>query len=165
MKKIQEYSLLLFIEIALVAMGSIVSILYPDATIWTLFIILILSLLVIYFLLQFKNIKTRNNKIMQKLYSHIDWTIKEKNIQHFEQEIRNLYPHLIKRELKTPLIDPIRIGHPVYDKTWHEFHLTFLKVLRRQIRNNKFDSNQWNTDVDKENAKRRHFVERYTTPK
>lgn len=190
MKTIQEYSLLLFIEIALVAIGHIVSQLYPDASILIWSIVLILSLLVIIWLLQLKSIKTKRNKIIvgififititgfgvltilpkksiscldnEKLH-HINWTIEEKNIQHFEQELRNLYSQLVKCDLKVPLIDPVNTGHPIYDNTWYGFHLTFLKVLRRQMRNNKFNFNQWNTDVNRENTKRKAFVEQHIT--
>ena len=90
--------------------------------------------------------------------NHIDRAIEAKNTQHFEQEIRNLYPQLIKCGLKVPLIDPVRIGRPAYDNTWHGFHLTSLKLLRREIRNNKFNVEQWNIGIYRKNAKRRNFA-------
>ena len=106
---------------------------------------------------QKKHISCLDNEELRR----IDWAIEEKNAQHFEQEIRNLYPYLIKCGLKAPLIDPVRIGHSMYDNTWYGFHLAFLKVLRRQIRNGEFEADQWNTDVDRENAKRRNAAERH----
>ena len=160
MKKILEYIDRFALEVALVAVGSIVSIVYLNASIWVWLVVLLFALLVIW-LSRLKSIKTRNNKMMidNETLRCIDSAIEEKNTQHFEQEIRSLYPQLIKYELKVPLIDPIRIGLHVYDNTWYEFHLTFLKVLRRQIKNNKFNLNQWNIDVDRENTKRRTAAE------
>lgn len=165
MKKVREYIYLFALEVALVATGSIVSILilYLGASIWMWLVVLVLALLVIW-LPRLKSIKTRNNKTIpsNETLHHIDWAIEEKNAQHFEQEIRNLYPQLIKCKLKVPLIDPVRIGLPVYDNTWYEFHLTFLKALRRQIRNSQFNSDQWNADINRENAKRKNVAEQYT---
>ena len=85
----------------------------------------------------------------------IDWAIEETNLQHFEQELKALYPKLGKFGVAVPLIEPVCIGDKDYDRTWHEFHLAFLKVLRRQIRNEQFDFAQWNPDVIRENNKRR----------
>lgn len=192
MEKIREYVFRFALQIALVAEGYIVSMLYPDASIRVWLVVLVLALLVIW-LSRPKGIKIRDDEIIvgavlvivigifvygvlklspEKHISclgneelrRIDWAIEEKNTQHFEQEIRNLYPYLIKCGLKTPLIDPVRVGYPMYDNTWYGFHLTFLKVLRRQIRNDEFDAGQWNTDVDRENAKRRNVAEQHIGP-
>ena len=89
----------------------------------------------------------------------VEWAIEETNSQHFEQEIRELYAKIEKYGLKMPMLDPVAIGHPEYDGTWYGYHLTFLKVLRRWIRNDEFDVTQWNSDVERENSKRRTFVE------
>ena len=94
-----------------------------------------------------------------KELDRIDWAIGEKNVQHFEQELRGLYPSLGECGLTTPLIDPVKSTHYVYNDTWYEFHLTFLKTLRRQIRNNAFDLDQWNIDVHRENDKRKRALE------
>ena len=85
----------------------------------------------------------------------IDWAIEETNPQHFEQELKALYPKLGKFGVAVPLIEPVCIGDKEYDRTWYEFHLTFMKELRRQIRNERFDFAQWNSDVIRENNKRR----------
>ncbi len=84
----------------------------------------------------------------------IDWAVEEDNVQHFEQELRRLYPLLEKYGLQTPLIDPVSIGQHEYDSTWQGFHLAFLKVLRREVRNGTFNLEQWNADVGRENDKR-----------
>ena len=90
--------------------------------------------------------------------SQIEWAIEETNTQHFEQELRKLYPLLGKCGLLVPMIDPVRIGHQEYDTTWYGFHLTALKVLRRWIRNNEVDVNQWNADFDRENTKEKWWL-------
>ena len=84
----------------------------------------------------------------------IGWAIEETDKQQFEQELRVLYSRIEKYGLKMPLIDPVSIGDQNYDSTWQWFHLSFLKVLRRWVRNNEFVFDQWNTDVDRENAER-----------
>lgn len=89
----------------------------------------------------------------------IDWAVQESNIQHFEQELRALYPRLQKYGLNMPMIDPVSIGNHEYDSTWKGFHLTFLKVLLRWIRYNHVNVRQWNLDVDRENSKRKSFAE------
>ena len=88
----------------------------------------------------------------------IDWAVEEDNSQHFEQELRRLYPILEKYGLQTPLIDPASVGKREYDSTWQGFHLAFLKVLRRNVRSGTFNLEQWNSDVERENAKRLAFV-------
>ena len=94
----------------------------------------------------------------------INWAIDETNIQHFVQELRSLYPLLEKYEMRMPAIDPVRIGGKQYDNTWYEFHLTFLKALRRSVRNKTFDLTQWNNDVVRENEKRNTHVWRQAAP-
>ena len=91
----------------------------------------------------------------------IDWAVNEQNVEHFEQELRRLYPSLERCGLKVPLVDPVSISHRIYDNTWYEFHLTFLKALRRSVRNDEFDLYQWNADVDRENAKRKRVVQEH----
>lgn len=88
-----------------------------------------------------------------------DWAIEEENTQHFEQELRKLYLQLEKCGLQAPLIDPVSIGESQYDSTWYGFHLTFLKALRRQVRNGTFNLKQWNSDVERENDKRLSVIE------
>ena len=80
----------------------------------------------------------------------INWAMEENDIQHFEQEIRQLYPTLEECGLKVPMIDPVSIGEEQYDSTWFGFHEIFLKVLRRLIRNDDLDPDQWNRDVMRE---------------
>ena len=91
----------------------------------------------------------------------VEWAIEEKNPQHFVEELKALYPKIRCFGLEMPLVEPTRIGHPEYDRTWHGYHLTFLKVLRRWIRNDSFDVKQWNTDVKRENEKRERFVSKH----
>ena len=89
----------------------------------------------------------------------ISQAIGETNLQHFEQELRSLYPRLEKIGLETPLLEPVGTGNQEYDGTWHDFHLTFLKALRRQIRDERFDLEQWNSDVTRENEKRQNWLQ------
>ena len=89
---------------------------------------------------------------LSKYLQRINWAAEESNVQHFEQELRGLYPRLQQCGLEMPLIEPVRIGVPTYDDTWHGFHLTFLKVLRRWIRSEEFNLKQWNADVVRENV-------------
>ena len=95
----------------------------------------------------------------------IEWAIEETNPQHFAEELKALYPRIRRFGLEMPLIEPTGIGHPEYDGTWHGYHLTFLKVLRRWIRNDSFDVKRWNTDVTRENQKRERFVRKHTYAK
>ena len=89
---------------------------------------------------------------------YIDWALNETNVQHFERELRNLYARIEKFGMHVPLVDPVRLGDREYDDTWYGFHEHFLKFLRREIRNNRFDLDQWNQDVVRENGKRRQRV-------
>ena len=91
----------------------------------------------------------------------IEWAINEENHQHFVQDIKRLYPKIGRFDLQMPLIDPIRIGHHEYDSTWYEFHQTFLKALRRCIVNNEIDVDQWNSDVNRENSKRKDVADKH----
>ena len=91
----------------------------------------------------------------------VDWAIEERNPQHFEQEIRSLYPRLSRHGLRMPLVDPVSIGEQQYDCTWHDFHRTFLKALRRQMRDETFYIDHWNSDVDRESEKRQDHVDRH----
>ena len=84
--------------------------------------------------------------------------INEKNHQHFVQELKSLYPRLREYGLLTPSIEPVRTGKSVYDRTWYEYHLAFLKALRRQLRDGTFDLDQWNIDVQREDKKRKDFL-------
>ena len=92
---------------------------------------------------------------------HISFAIEENDAQHFERELRRLYPRLEECGLRAPLIDPVNIGQREYDSTWYGYHLTFLKVLRRWIRSDDVDINQWNTDVDRENEKRKKVADNH----
>ena len=92
----------------------------------------------------------------------ISQAIGETNLQHFEQELRSLYPRLEKIGLETPLLEPVGTGNQEYDGTWHDFHLTFLKALRKQIRDERFDLEQWNSDVTRENEKRQNWLQVHT---
>ena len=85
--------------------------------------------------------------------------IDEKNKQHFVQELKSLYPRLRQYGLLTPSIEPVRTGRSEYDRTWYGYHLTFLKALRRQVRDGTFDLDQWNVDVQREDKKRKDSLE------
>ena len=84
--------------------------------------------------------------------------INEKDQQHFVQELKSLYPRLREYGLLTPAIEPVRTGKSEYDGTWYGYHVTFLKALRRQVRDGTFDLDQWNIDVQRENRKRKDFL-------
>ena len=104
-------------------------------------------------------------RVLWNLYANrerVSQAIAEINVQHFEQELRSLYPRIQKFGLKTPLLEPVRTGRIEYDGTWFGFHLAFLKALRRQIRDEKFDLEQWNSDVARENEKRRNWLHAHT---
>ena len=90
--------------------------------------------------------------------AYIDDAINETDPQHFLQEIKRLYPNLTKCGMIMPMIQPVKIGEKHYDSTWYGFHHTFLKCLRRFVRNNEFKLDQWNSDVERENAKRQTVV-------
>ena len=96
---------------------------------------------------------------------HIDWAIGENDSQHFEQELRRLYPAIQRFGVSVPLLDPVRIGVKGYDNTWYGYHLAFLEVLRRWIRNGQFELDQWNFDVNRENEKRKTFIEQHAVRK
>ena len=84
----------------------------------------------------------------------INFAIQETEPQHFEEEVLSLYPRIEKYGMVVPLIHPIRTRDRSYNNTWHRFHLTCLKALRRQIRNRTFDLGKWNSDMMRENGKR-----------
>ena len=88
----------------------------------------------------------------------IGHAIDEEDPHHFVQEIRILYPKLEQYGMRMPMIEPVKIGKAEYDSTWHGYHITFLKCLRRYGRYKDFSLNQWNDDVDKEADKRRRHV-------
>ena len=95
----------------------------------------------------------------QASLDRITAAINEKNEQHFVQELKSLYPRLREYGLLTPSIEPVRIGKSAYDGTWYGYHVTFLKALRRQVRDGTFDLDQWNIDVQREDKKRKDFLE------
>ncbi len=94
----------------------------------------------------------------------IGHAIDEGNPQHFLQEIRTLYPKLEQFGMRMPMIEPVKIGKAEYDSTWHDYHITFLKCLRRYGRHEDFSLNQWNDDVDREADKRRRHVIEASSP-
>ncbi len=102
---------------------------------------------------------TIDDLFSQANLDHITDAINEKDQQHFVQELKSLYPRLGKYGLLTPAIEPVRTGKSEYDQTWYGYHVTFLKALRRQIRDGTFDLDQWNIDVQRENKKRKDFLE------
>lgn len=112
-------------------------------------------------ILPFSN-QTKSYWTLSDNLERMGWAVQENNPQHFEQELRDLYPRLAKYGLHVPLLDPVRIGEAEYDNTWHGYHLTFIKALRRQVRNDRFDLAQWNVDVERENAKRRNWMQTHT---
>lgn len=90
----------------------------------------------------------------------IEWAIGEEDRQHFEQELRRLYVELKRCGLETPMLNPVTVDHAEYNNTWRGFHLTFLKVLHRQLAYGDLDVDQWNADVERENAERVQGVAR-----
>ena len=128
-------------------------------TITVVILVMVLLFLLIWYWLDDSEHSTR--RCLQETLPKISWAVEEKNTQHFENELRILYPQLEKCGLKVPLVDPVKIKHHQYDSTWYGFHLTFLKVLRQWIRNDEININQWNADVDRENAKRRKVANRF----
>ena len=86
--------------------------------------------------------------------SRIEWAISEEETQHFVEELRLLYPKLERCGLRMPMLEPVELDHVMYNRTWHGFHLTFLKALRRAIAYRVLDVSQWNSDVERENAER-----------
>ena len=110
--------------------------------------------------LPFPNVRKVVWNLAEQL-ERIEWAISETDQQHFEQELRALYVLLGKHGMKVPLLDPVVIGDRTYDTTWYGFHLTYLKVLRRWIRNAEFDLKEWNSSVTRENAKRQGYAEEH----
>lgn len=84
----------------------------------------------------------------------IGWAISEEDTQHLVEELRLLYPELERCGLRTPMLEPVELDHVMYNRTWHGFHLTFLKALRRAVAYRVLDVTQWNSDVQRENAER-----------
>ena len=69
-------------------------------------------------LLPFSN-QRKSYWILTDNIERIGWAIDETNQQHFEQELRDLYPRLAKYELKVPLLDPVKIGETQSESNWH----------------------------------------------
>ena len=86
--------------------------------------------------------------------SEIEWTISEKDKQHFVEELHLLYLELEQCGLKVPMLDPVSANHQLYNETWHGYHLTFLKALHRKLTYRTLNAAQWNADVERENAER-----------
>ena len=97
----------------------------------------------------------------------IQHAIDEDDPTHFCLEVKTLYPMLKRYGVAMPEIEPVITGILEYDATWHEYHLHFLKFLRREIRNNSFDLERWNNQVFT-NDRCRHQIltkqRRYATP-
>ena len=92
----------------------------------------------------------------------IDNALNENDPQHFLNEIGDLYPRLRKHEnIYMPMIEPFNTGIKEYDSTWYGYHVTFLKHRRRDIRNDKFNLDQWNLDVKRESEKRAAVIAWY----
>ena len=98
---------------------------------------------------------------LQDHLSQLSWALDEGDVQHLYQELKVLYPRLETCDLHTPMLEPVNIGHEEYDNTRYGFHLTFLKVLHRWIRNGDVDISQWNVDVGRENAKRKRVSDNH----
>ncbi len=101
---------------------------------------------------------------LQENLERIGWAIEETNVEHFEHQLKSLYVRLERFGLCIPLLDPVRIGNAEYDNTWYGFHLAFLKVLRRQVRDGDFKLEQWNSDVTRESEKRRRRIAKIMRP-
>ena len=96
---------------------------------------------------------------VQRLVEKIEIAISERNAQHFEHELKDLYPYLKKCGYPMPYIGMPNAEKTKNDSQWHQIHLHFLKVLRRNIRNDEFDMEQWNNDVANANqAMIRHEI-------
>ena len=75
-------------------------------------------------------------------------TINETDQELFLRRINNLYPRLRKYEnIRMPMIIPVNTGIERYDSTWQEYHIYFLKRLIIDLEDDKFDLDEWNTDV------------------
>ena len=77
----------------------------------------------------------------------IEWAIREDDPFHFTVAVKDLYPVLEQHGVIMPRIEPIRTGTPIFDGTWFDYHLFFLKELRRNISKGTFDLAQWNQQV------------------
>ena len=88
----------------------------------------------------------------------ISWAIEEKNAQHFEQELIGLYPRLEKCGFLMPLLGESDVRKTQNNSKWHQIHVHFLKVLRRQIRDDEFDIDRWNKDVTNANNSSYHLT-------
>ena len=77
----------------------------------------------------------------------IAYVIGEDDTFHFTVAVKDLYPVLKEHGVIMPRIEPIRTGAPIFDGTWFDYHLFFLKELRRNIRKGTFDLAQWNQQV------------------
>ena len=73
--------------------------------------------------------------------------ISEDDPFHFCVGVKDLYPMLQKRDVSMPEIEPVISGVLEYDLTWHVYHLDFLKLLLREIKNNTFDHERWNNQI------------------
>ncbi len=77
----------------------------------------------------------------------IQRAIAEDDPIHFCLAVKDLYPRLQKYGVSMPEVEPVVTGVLEYDSTWHDYHLSFLKFLRREIMNDTFDIERWNNQV------------------
>ena len=100
---------------------------------------------------------SRQRKATWHLTDHkeaIEWTIREDDPFHFTVAVKDLYPVLQQHGVIMPRIDPVRTGVPGFDETWFDYHVHFLKSLRREIRNGTFYLERWNHGVTTNDAHR-----------
>ena len=90
----------------------------------------------------------------------IEWAIQENDPFHFSVAVKDLYPVLEEYGVIMPRIEPMRTGAPIFDETWFEYHLFFLKELRRNISKGTFDLAQWNQQVVTNDRQRHASMEK-----
>lgn len=72
----------------------------------------------------------------------IDRVIAEENLAEFQKDLAILYPKLQRYGLALILNEP-----ELYQGVWHEYSITMLKELRRRIRNDTLDLEEWNANT------------------
>ena len=85
--------------------------------------------------------------------------IQERNAQHFEHEIRALYPKLNNCAFPMPVIGKSNMKKTHNNSTWYQIHVHFLKELRRRMRDDNYDAEQWNKDVARESPRLERWLE------
>lgn len=130
---------------------AIVTLIFPTRNAAVTWGILLALILIYPFILLIDKVEKSIACDSYRLTEAIEETLQEANAQHFEHELRTLYPNLRECGFPMPMI-----GDPNAEKTrnnskWYQIHIHFLKVLRRNVKNGDYDINQWDKDVTKAN--------------